>query len=202
MDKPTAAAQGAGTQGSIFFQGDDAWSEVSLVEGRAYRLRLGGSFRSAWMATLCTGLGDRRLSIQTAHARRGPDASWIAELGLLALPGAVDGLHVPYVDLARAAMNHVPTELRLSASSVTPTAAHGGSLRLQIEADDVLGILGSLLASLATVMLFPVEMHIETRDGRAYDTFWLAGMSGAEPSPRAHEAVRRMLQGWVRPSRT
>jgi hypothetical protein len=198
--KSTASAHDASTsESSVFTHADEAWSEVSRLGQGAYRLRLGGSFRSAWMATLCTGLGARRLSIQTAHARRGPDAGWIAELGFVALPGAVDALHLPYVDMARTDVEHAPAPLSLDACSVAATGDHGGSLLLKLETDDELGILGSVLASLATLMLFPVEMHIETRHGRAYDSLWLAGMSGAQPSARAHAALQQMVQRWVHP---
>jgi hypothetical protein len=196
--KSSAAAMQDNSEPTVFTQSDDAWSEASSLGPDAYRLRLGGQFRSAWMATLCTGLSDRRLSIQTAHARRMPEGGWIAELGFVALPGAMNALYVPFVELARAEVNQAPGLLRLDACKVSPTADHGGSLLLELEADDALGILGSLLASLATVMLFPVEMHIETRHGRAHDALWLAGMSGGEPSATAHTALQRMIKRWVR----
>jgi len=38
---------------------------------------------------------------------------------------------------------------------------YGGSLMLTLEAADSLGLLGSLLGSLAELELFPLELHLE-----------------------------------------
>ena len=187
----TAAASGFMRQG-------DAWCEVTELGRNTFRVRLGGVMRSAWLATLCVGLSERRLSIHQAHARRGPDGLWIAELTAIALEGAPDPRTVPYIDLANAAVTHAPALLRLDACRAVESRDHGGTLLLELEADDSLGLLGALLAKLATVMLFPIEMHIETRMGRAHDALWLAGMGGHAPSTGAAEALQRLVRTWKR----
>jgi hypothetical protein len=191
--------QARGPSGGFVRQGD-VWCEVTEIGHQTFRVRVGGELRSAWMATLCVGLADRRLSIHQAHARRGPDGLWMAELTVIALAGAPDPRHVPYIELATAEVKHVPGTLKLDACTAIESRDHGGSLLLELQGEDTLGLLGSVLASLATLMLFPIEMHIETRAGRAYDALWLAGMGGHAPSPRATEALQRLVRSWKRAS--
>lgn len=205
MDKSSSDPVGPGPDdspeqapGAVFVRQGDAWSEATEIGHSTFRVRLGGTLRSAWMATLCTGLADRRVSIHQAHARRGPEGTWMAELTIIALPGAPEPRNIPYVDLVTVEIKRVPITLHLDECSVIESRDHGGSLLLKLEADDTLGLLGSLLASLATLMLFPIEMHIETRAGRAYDSLWLSGMAGRPPSPRATEALQRLVPSWKR----
>lgn len=66
---------------------------------------------------------------------------------------------------------------------------------LTLEAADSLGLLGSLLSALAQFELFPLELHIETRDGRAYDSLWLAAGGGVPPAPAARTAAHQLLSG-------
>lgn len=175
------------------------WSEVTPLGGVAFRIRIGGAFRPAWMATLCTSLSDRCISIERVHATRARDWSWLAELHVVALQGAPDVVTLPYVALADADMPHHATPLQLDRYELIESGDHDGSLRLTLEAQDSLGLLGSLLASLATLLLFPIEMHIETRAGRAHDRLWLGGVGASNPSARAQEALRRLLTGSIRP---
>lgn len=196
---PISDAQPAELTGAFTRQGD-VWCEVTEIGHQTFRVRLGGSLRPAWLATLCVGLADRRLSIHQAHARRSSDGLWMAELTAIALAGAPDPNIIPYIDLASADVTHTPGSLKLDACTAIESRDHGGTLLLELEADDTLGLLGSILASLATLMLFPIEMHIETRAGRAYDALWLAGMGGNAPSSRAVDALQRMLRTWRRTS--
>lgn len=178
----------------------DAWSEVKALSASHYRVRLGGRFRTAWIAALCSELAKRRISIDQAHARCGTDGAWIAELKLIALAGAEDPERVPYVQLAAAETvpsGHPPL---LSSHQLRESSQWGGTLVLAIEAEDSLGLLGSLLAPLAALMLFPIEMHIETRNGRAYDGFWLAGVGARPPSAHARDALAKLLASWSPPA--
>jgi hypothetical protein len=181
--KPAVASDGA------------TWSEVTPLGDGQFRVRLGGAFRPAWMATLCTSLSERRISIDRVHATRARDWSWLVELHVRALSGGHDPVTVPYVALADADMAHEPAPLRLDRYELIESGDHGGTLRLTLEAADSLGLLGSLLSSLATLLLFPVEMHIETRSGRAHDRLWLGGVGASSPSGKAEEALRRLLAG-------
>ena len=64
---------------------------------------------------------------------------------------------------------------------------------LTLEAADSLGLLGALLGTLAELGLFPVELHIETRGGRAYDSLWLAAADGTQPPTRTADAAQQLL---------
>lgn len=170
-----------------------AWSEVSQTGDASYRIRLEGPLGPAWIATLCAELAGRRLSIDRAHALRTVNQTWIAELNVIALAGADDPLTLPYVELAEAGAPDARAPLSLLSYQIEETNAHGGTLNLTIEAEDGLGLLGSLLSQLAMLFLFPVEMHIETRNGRAYDSFWLGTVGATSPGPRVRDSLDRML---------
>src|SRR5688572_12238539 len=65
-----------------------AWSEVTRLSDGSFRVRLGGSFGQGWLASLCRGLADKRISIERAHAMRTRNLAWIAEFTALPLEGA------------------------------------------------------------------------------------------------------------------
>jgi hypothetical protein len=71
--------------------------------------------------------------------------------------------------------------------------AYGGTLMLTLEASDSLGLLGSLLTRFALLGLVPVELHIETKAGRAYDSLWLCATDGGPPTHDARDAVVQVL---------
>jgi hypothetical protein len=173
-----------------------AWSDVTALGETSYRLRLGGAFGSGWLARLCRGLASQRISIERAHAMRSPNDAWNVELHVECLDGAAPVSGLPLLQLLAAdAPESDPLELdryQLDASS-----AHGGTLQLTIEAVDTLGLLGSLLAQLAKLDLYPIEMHIETRNGRAEDQLWLYTDQAPRPSFELQQALQRVLDAAV-----
>jgi hypothetical protein len=181
---------------TVFVRDGAAWSELSPLGGGHYRVRLGGIFRPAWMATLGSGLAERRVSIDQVHAKRGHDGSWVAELSLVALEGATDPRGISYVGLAgeRAQIYTGGYTLELESYTLDESADYGGTLMLEFQAQDSLGLLGALLSSLAALGLFPIEMHIETREGRAHDCLWLCSTGASRPMPEAKRALERMLR--------
>lgn len=170
------------------------WSEVTRTSERGYRIRLEGAFGPAWIASLCAELADRRISIDRAHAMRTLNQTWVAELNVVALADAEDPLAIPYVDLAEAGAPDASDPLALESYEIEETAAHGGTLKLTVEGPDSLGLLGSLLSQLAMLFLFPIEMHIETRDGRVFDSFWLGTVGATSPGPRIRDSLDRVLR--------
>jgi hypothetical protein len=161
-----------------FTRRGEAWSEVTRLGGNTFRVRLGGPFRGAWLATLSSRLAELHISIDHTHARLSGDELWIAEFHLLALTEAPDLLSVDYIASYR----------------LIESRDYGGSLMLTLEATDSLGLLGSLLLALDDLGLHPLELHIETRAGRAYDSLWLAAASGAPPTPAMQGAAELLLQ--------
>ena len=183
------------TDGGAFTRRGDAWSEITELTPCAFRVRLGGAFRGAWLASLSRHLAARHLSIDHIHARRTGDERWIAELHLLAFPQAEDPLGVDYSALAEdAEVNAASSVFELESYRLIESRAYGGSLMLTLEAPDSLGLLGSLLTGLARLDLFPVELHIETRAGRAYDSLWLADAGGTPPTGEARNAATQLLE--------
>src|SRR5690349_17333760 len=76
-----------------------AWSEVTPIADGRFRMRLGGFYGPSWMAQLCCTLAHHKLSIERAHALCARNQSWMAELTVLALPGAADPFTLPYARL-------------------------------------------------------------------------------------------------------
>jgi UTP:GlnB (protein PII) uridylyltransferase len=177
-----------------------AWSEVTDLGARSYRIRLGGFFGPAWMANLCKGIAEHRLSIDRAHAMRARNQSWMAELVVIALEGASDPRELPYLEVAESMEMSRGAPLKLARYELVETADHGGTLRLELEADDTLGLLGALLARLADLQLYPVELHIETKNRRAHDCLWLGtlGLGGKPPTHEVKQELDRLLSAALR----
>lgn len=174
-----------------------AWSDVTALGPASFRIRLGGTFDSAWLANVCRGLASQRISIERAHAMRASTRAWSAELHVRCLPGAPVVADLPLLQLA-AAEAPEPGPLELDRYELTASTAHGGTLHLRIEAPDTLGLLGSLLAQLAKLDLYPIEMHIETRHGRAEDLLWLYTDHAARPNSELQASLEATLAAIVR----
>ncbi|MES1178102.1 MAG: hypothetical protein ABUL62_27510 [Myxococcales bacterium] len=182
------------TDGGAFTRRDEAWSEATVLGPDEFRVRLGGRFHGAWMARLSTRLAERELSIDHIHARLTTDQVWIAELHLIRVAEGTDPLSLDYAALAQDdSEGPISGNLLIDSYRLIESRDYGGSLMLTLEAPDSLGLLGALLVRLAQLELFPVELHIETRAGRAYDSLWLAATGGAPPASGARDAVVELL---------
>jgi hypothetical protein len=185
------------TSAPDFARAGAAWCEVASLQSAGFRIRLGGLFRPSRLAALCGGLAGHRVSIESAHARLTLDGAWIAELDVVPEDASLYLGAAHCIELADTANAHsspprvIDYELALSAD-------HGGTLKLTLEALDRLGLLGGLLTALGELALYPVEMHIETRDGRAYDCLWLAQMGATRPSSAARRGLDRLLSTRMR----
>lgn len=164
--------------------------------GRAsYQVRLEGAFRPGWAGNVCAGLSSAGISVDRAYAVRGPDARWRAEFDVRQLHGGPSPKDVPYALLTEKEPNlDAADALAIESFSITPSAAHGGSLELALEARDALGFLGTLLGKLAFVSLFPVELRVETHGDHVLDRLWLTGVGGGAPSVEARVMLLRELQ--------
>jgi hypothetical protein len=181
------------TDDSVFTRRGGAWSEATRLSDAAFRLRLGGQFSGAWMASLGTRLAESNISIDHTHARLTGDDIWIAELHLIGLGGAPDLLAVDYIALAEQAEAAQAAPFVVDSYRLIESRDYGGTLMLTFEAKDSLGLLGSLLGAMAEIGLFPCELHIETSAGHAYDSLWLAGSGGSAPALAAREAAELLL---------
>ncbi len=183
------------TDGGTFTRHGEAWSEATELGPDEFRVRLGGVFHGSWMANLSLRLAERELSIDHIHARLTTDDVWLAELHLICMGSATEALDLDYAALALGEEEGAPSSGRLEIESyrLIESRDYGGSLMLTLEARDSLGLLGALLGPLARIGLFPVELHIETRAGRAYDSLWLAAAGGKAPAQEARDAVAELL---------
>lgn len=154
-------------------------------------LRLEGFFRPAWMAGLCAGLSERGVSIARVDATA-KDGWWRSDLWLH-VPADLDPAQIPYAELIEITPELQASDLRIERYRMAESADHGGTLRLELDARDSLGLLGRVLSFLAMLSLFPVSMRIETRDGRAFDRFWLSGVGRAAPTQQTRALLQRML---------
>ena len=174
-------------------RGKQVW--VTHMGRASYQVRLEGAFRPGWVGNVCSGLASAGISVDRAYAARSPDARWRAEFDVRQLHSGPSPKDVPYALLADKEPNlDTPDTLVLESFSITPSAAHGGSLELAIEARDTLGFLGALLGKLAFVSLFPVELRVETHGDRVLDRLWLTGIGGSAPSVEARVMLLRELQ--------
>jgi hypothetical protein len=173
--------------------------EIRRAEGGLFTLQIWGRHRPGWSGSLAEGLSAQRVSLIRGFTRKFGAMRWLAELTLERTQGAADPLALDYLELAaRPLPSGWRRPVRLDAFKLLPSAKHGGSLLLEVEGDDEVGFLGALLMRLAFLSLFPEELHIDTRDGRAHDRFHLVGIGKSRPSDSAAEALETMLQGLVR----
>lgn len=178
---------------TTFTRRGPAWCEVTPLDGGFFRVRVGGLLKTGWKAGLCNRLAEARISVDHMHARVSHDDAWIAELHLCALEGAPDPMGLPYIELGEDDDAAPSTELYLDSYRLIDSRDYGGSLMLTLEGPDKLGLLGSLLASMAELSLYPVEVHIETHGGRAYDSLWVRAAGGVVPSAAAKQALESIL---------
>lgn len=152
-----------------------------------------GWFGPNWLASLGMELAQRGISIERATARRSSDATWSAELDLLALPRADDPLELAYVELIESDVMQSVHPLQLVRYSLEEARDVSGALVVSIEADDAVGLVGNFLGQLAMLLLFPLELHVETRGERAFDSF-VVGAMGEATSTRTRESLERLLK--------
>ena len=175
-----------------------AWSEITALGDNNYRIRLGGLLRPTWMLGVCNGLAKNNVSIDRAHARLlSHDASWIAELHVVALTDAPDPLQLPLIAFAESGPVEGSAPIALRTYELIESTDHGGTLRLTFNAQDSVGLLGSLLLAFSSLSLLPVEMHIETREKEACDCLWLATKTSGNPSGKDKVALDNLLRTTV-----
>ena len=176
-----------------FTRRGEAWSEATELAPTSFRVRLGGPFRGAWLANLCCRLADLQISIDHVHARLTADDIWLAELHLVSVGQLKGPLDIDYVALAEETDISTKPAFLIESYRLLESRDYGGTLMLTLEAPDSLGLLGSLLTRLALLGLVPVELHIETRVGRAFDSLWLRSADGGPPAGDAYDTILQVL---------
>jgi hypothetical protein len=160
-------------------------------------VRLWGALGPFWADAFSLGLSDAGISILRGFARQDGSGRWIADFVLAPdvsspAPSSLDFLALA----ARPPAARDGGLPRLSHYALDGGPDVGPSLYLEVRGPDRLGFLGGLLHALAGLELSPREMLISTRDGQAFDRFFLKTLSGRLPS----EEVRRALEARLDPA--
>jgi hypothetical protein len=160
-----------------------------------WSVRLWGHLGPLWADSLSLGLSDARISILRGYARQDPSGRTIADFLLAPDAGAPDPASLDYLGLAFGAHGHddaAPVVLSHFALDGAPDI--GSALYLEVRGPDRLGFLGSLLRTLARLGLAPREMMVSTRDGEAFDRFYLQTVAGQVPPDEARRALAATLE--------
>jgi hypothetical protein len=160
-----------------------------------WSVRIWGTLGPFWADAFSLGLSDAGISIRRGFARQDGAARWIADFVLSPgvaspAPSTLDFLALASRPLA--ACEGGPIVLTHYALDGGPDV--GPSLYLEVRGPDRVGFLGSLLHALVSLDLSPCEMLISTRDGEAFDRFFLKTTKGAVPSQEARHRLEAVLE--------
>lgn len=156
---------------------------VDIVRETADRSRvvISGELPIDWASRVTAGIARRGGSIVRGHARHETADGWDVQLEV------ASDIMIPS-DAIEAWLTGDAVEL----PSDPPRIAHfaltsrddAAPARLELEANDTVGLLGRCLRSFAMMGVFPVAFEIDTRGSRVHDVFELRGM-GQDGMPEA-----------------
>ena len=159
------------------------------------------------VGALARGLADTGIDIVRGCARRVDRRRWEIDLEVAPRRPGLDPAAVDYVALAARRSNpHAATPIVVDVHEIVRDASQRG-LVVSVRGMDRVGFLASLLERFAGILLFPVEMFIETiqpeGDGViqlgsgaaiAVDTFVLRSLGDRTPPPDAEVMLSGLLQ--------
>jgi len=163
---------------------------------RRYQLVMEGRFDPDWVCGLSHGLSERRINILRVEAAKGSGRNWQSQLDLdfsaaWLAPDAVD-----YLALSKssATVQALAEPIVLDDYQLERSTKCEGSLYLEANGPDRIGVLSSLLNTFSLFSLFPAKMLVETKNKRIFDRFWLKGMGSHAPSHEAVSALHERMQ--------
>lgn len=172
--------------------------QVRRVAGGGHVLELWGPLEAGWADPLCRGLARAGLSIRSGTARRladGPPPVWSALFQIERARVSTDPMMLDYLELVSRGRTRSHAPIELTDYQLAETAAHGGSLLVEIHGRDHVGFLGGFLERLTFLGLVPHEMRIETDGGGVDDRFWLKTQDGLVPSEASRKLLAEVLDG-------
>jgi hypothetical protein len=166
---------------------------------RCYQLAMEGRFDPGWICGLSHGLAERRISIMRVEAARGLGRHWESRLDLDFSAAELAPDTVDYLQLSKlpATALALAEPVVLDDYQIERSTKCEGSLYVEANGPDRLGVLSSLLNTFSLFSLFPAEMLVETKNKRIFDRFWLKGMGGSAPSHEAVTALRERMREFV-----
>lgn len=169
------------------------WVLDPLTEGRS-ELKLRGKFPPRWLANLTSGLARQGISVQRGNASKLSPLVWQGTFEICAA-----GRTLPTLDFLALAYQQeggtVAEPVRLDNSTIR---AEGDALFVEVQGEDSVGFLMTLLKTFAFFSLYPAEVRIDTPAGRVHDRFWLKGLGGSAPTAELCAALRLELQKFER----
>lgn len=164
--------------------------ELQPNDSDGLTLTLWGDLGLGWLGRLSNALSRRGISIESVDAIRRADGSWFGALGISIARATVAPTELDYFALCSEGRDETIAlrEPRLERFQIERTAT--GALELRLNAADAVGFLASVLDRCEFLGLFPERLKVTTSDGMIYDTLWLRGVAGNEPSSEAERALR------------
>ena len=171
-------------------------STVTSWAGGMQAVKLSGELPPGWCANLTSALSRRNISIVRGFAKRIVDQRWIAEFQVQPAAESGTGLSdTDYLTLAWSPPSPAPpADVALDSYYVDGSPEAGQYLFLEVHGLDRIGFLASLLDRLATQLLLPEQISLETWEGRALDCFHLKAAEGGPPRPETARALAAMLE--------
>ena len=173
---------------------EEPWARLEAAPDGTSRLRLGGRFLPGWAGALALGLSRLHVTILRGCACRMSRGRWTAFFDVQPLRGAPPLESIDYPALALTGPSEAPDGsacIRLEKYVLGPVVA--GALQVGIRGRDCVGFLGGLLDRVATLSLFPEELHVETYADVAEDRFRIRGLNGGPPPEDARHSLDRLL---------
>lgn len=161
-------------------------------------VEIAGYLPVGWLGSLSFGVAQAGLSIVRGRARRTERRRWEVQLEIDPRGTTQDPAHIDYLALAAVPRGQAPSPIVIDSYDIQ-RHPNGRSLVLDFEGVDQVGFLGSLLDRLTGLLLFPVELEIETIGTRAVDRLCLQALGGRTPSVEAETMLAALLDG-LRPA--
>jgi hypothetical protein len=157
---------------------EQAFHYDALPSGR-YRLAFHGYLPLGWVGSLTQGLYDRKISIISGSAKRANMSQWNGEF----IVGPLQSAAVTGIDFARLVRDNTTgsaqtPDLSINAFSVRPCFKANGSIYVEMEGHDQIGLLAGIMKKFSSCGLFPWDFSVSTEDSRIYDKFHLMGPGG------------------------
>ncbi len=168
-------------------------SSISRFPTGLHELKIKGEFSHPhWMAFLFAGLSAVQISVVSGRATR-TGSGWDARLMLdfarsETVPESLDAV-------ALALQKPDKTDgaaPRISQFRIARRADE--SLEVWVDGPDQIGFLGRVLGRMSLVMLFPIEIEINTISSVIHDRFVFRGIGGVVPSDAAQKSLDSLLQ--------
>ena len=169
---------------------------ISAASGSLHELQLSGRISHPhWMVCLLSGLSQSGVSVVSGRAQQ-TALEWDARLLLDFRTAKVQPHDLEYSALAER-RPATPDMASPKLSRFELTRRVDGGLEVQVHGPDQIGFLGRFLGRLSLVMLFPVEIEINTVLGQIRDRVVLRGIGGNAPDEHARASLNTLLHSFA-----